>query len=113
MNSPDYFHQPMHTKTHKRNLPMNPKYREVSYQGEKSYKFPMDRDPMRNFTILANHARWLYRENEISGAVYIKLIQFIGPLCIEQMIEDKVNEIIPTWSKRFSHWLQPMLEETS
>jgi len=68
---------------------------------------------MGNFEILADYARSAYRDNEISKEFYLKFMEFIIPLCLEQMIENKFNEIIPKWNKRFSNWLYPNLEETS
>ena len=63
--------------------------------------------------ILTDYAKRLYRENEISQELYAKLINYIVPLCIEQMIEDKLSQIIPKWNKRFDSWFYPNLEESS
>jgi hypothetical protein len=63
--------------------------------------------------ILTDYAKGLYRENEISRELYGKFLSYIVPLCIEQMIEDKLSEVIPKWNKRFDSWFYPNLEESS
>lgn len=61
--------------------------------------------------ILLDYARSSYRKNEISRDLYIKFINYIIPICLECAIEDKFNEIIPRWNKRFSNLLYSNAEE--
>ena len=61
--------------------------------------------------ILVDHARSLYLQNHITKETFIKLMDYIMPMCLERAIEDKINEIIPKWNKRFSNFLYANMEE--
>ena len=66
-----------------------------------------------NCKILTDYAKESYRKNEISKELYANFINYIIPLCLERTIEEKFNEIIPRWNKRFNNWFYPNTEEAS
>jgi hypothetical protein len=68
--------------------------------------------PMKDFKIIKDYIQKLYLKDEISTDLYIKFISYIVQLYLEQMIEDKLDEIIPRWNKRFYDWLSPNLGKT-
>lgn len=60
---------------------------------------------------LIEYAKTAYLQNHISRDTYLKLMNFIIPICLENTIENKINEIIPRWNKRFNNYLCHNMEE--
>lgn len=107
-----------------RNFPMVSRYRSPmfitltgkilprnSYRGKILYNLPIEPDPKKDLKVLTDYVHSLCSKNQASCELYVKLFRFIAAHYLERVIEDKFDEEISLWSKKYSRWFNPQLEE--
>lgn len=86
--------------------------RGVSHQENILYKLPIVTNPRKKFKVLSSYAHSMCFENKISYEFYRKFLRLIAATYLQQEIEDKIDESVSLWSKRFSDWFGPHWEKS-
>lgn len=82
-------------------FPMLSGYRNVLLAEEELPSSAMD-----DFKILATYLKKLYQKNRISQELYLYLLHSFSFICLEKIVQEKLNGIMFKWNRKFAEYLR-------